>query len=89
MKESKENKDNLSKIRKCVAKGGPLADILSSEFCLRIPDEKLNFTPMGRYVQVLTGQEHHVTESTEIHSEESEITGTTAEIFDSGIDHEM
>lgn len=89
MKESKENKDNLSKIRKCVAKGGPLTDILSSEFCLRIPDEKLNFTPMGRYVQVLTCQERHVTESTEIHSEGSEVTGTTAEIFDSGIDHKM
>lgn len=27
MKESKENKDNLSKIRKCIVKGEPLTDI--------------------------------------------------------------
>lgn len=89
MKESKENKDNLSKIRKCIAKGDPWADFLSlSKVCLQIPDEKLSdFTLMGYELPCL---ERHVAESTEIlQTKKSEVTGTTAEIPDSGIDHKV
>ena len=109
MKDSKENKDNLSKIRQCIAQGEPLTDSLNKT--VRRGKREACFTVMGVIAPLhetmdahhstgarcLRGaiapiseiEEHDVTEPTEIHSEESEITGTTAEIFDSGIDHEM
>lgn len=88
MKDSQESKDNLSKIRKCIVKGKHLTDIWN-ETVIR---EKIEacFTVMGRIVPLHETEEFDATESAEIlQTEESEITGTTAEIFDSGIDHEM
>lgn len=107
MKDSKENKDNLSKIRKCIAKGEPLTDILNET--VTRGKKKVDFTVMGQIaplhetmkahfpMEVRSGiiapiseiEDHDVTEPTEIHSEESDVTGTTAELPDSGVDHKM
>lgn len=91
MKESKENKDNLSKIRKCIVKGKHLTDIWNEPIVGKATIEK-PVRQMGVIAPIpkMLSQEHHVTGSTEIQqTEESEVTGTTAEIPDSGIDHKV